>query len=39
LPRLAITYLLNQLESHCRQRSEQLTTYFLRQLAAVAALQ
>jgi aminoglycoside phosphotransferase (APT) family kinase protein len=36
LPRLAIAYLLDQLESHCRQRGSQLTAYTLRQLEAVA---
>ena len=39
LPRLAIAYLLDQLESHCRQRGAQFITYTLRQLAAVAATQ
>ena len=36
LPPLAIAYLLDQLESHCRQRGAQFTAYTLRQLAAVA---
>jgi hypothetical protein len=36
LPRLAIAYLLDQLESHCKQRGYQHTAYTLRQLAAVA---
>ena len=35
LPRLAIAYLLDQLESHCRQRGARLTAYTLRQLEAV----
>jgi hypothetical protein len=36
LPRLAIAYLLDQLESHCRQRGARLTAYTLRQLEAAA---
>jgi len=35
LPRLAIAYLLDQLESHCRQRGGQHIAYTLRQLEAV----
>jgi hypothetical protein len=35
LPRLAIAYLLDQLESHCRHRGAQLTAYTLRQLEVV----
>ena len=36
LPRLALAYLLDQLESHCRQRGGQHIAYTLRQLEAVA---
>jgi hypothetical protein len=36
LPQLAVAYLLDRLESHCRQRNDQLTAYTLRELAAVA---
>jgi hypothetical protein len=36
LPRLAIAYLLDQLDSHCRHRGYQHTAYTLHQLAAVA---
>jgi hypothetical protein len=35
LPRLAVAFLLDQLESHCKQRGSQYTAYTLRQLAAV----
>ena len=36
LPRLAVAFLLDQLESHCNQRGSQYTAYTLRQLASVA---
>jgi hypothetical protein len=36
LPRLAIAYLLDQLESHCKHRGYQHTAYTLHQLASVA---
>ncbi len=36
LPRLAIAYLLDQLESHCNHRGSELIGYTLRQLASVA---
>jgi hypothetical protein len=36
LPRLAIAYLLDQLEFNCRQRGAQFIAYTLRQLAAAA---
>jgi hypothetical protein len=37
LPQLAIAFLLDQLESHCKQRGSQYTAYTLRQLASVVA--
>jgi hypothetical protein len=37
LPRLALAYLLDQLESHCRQRGATHTAYTLRQLEAAAS--
>jgi hypothetical protein len=36
LPRLAIAYLLDQLESHCKHRGYQHTAYTLRQLTTAA---
>jgi hypothetical protein len=36
LPQLAAAFLLDQLESQCKQRGSQYTTYTLRQLASVA---
>jgi hypothetical protein len=36
LPQLAVAFLLDQLESHCKQRGSQYIAYALRQLASVA---